>query len=117
MESMEERFANIVIWTKDHNDVVFYKEIRADLERAGMGSLSHAKIDEYVLKLYGLKSSKPSKCIDGKMTQDRGFRGLSLRAVGFDEGAARIRRNEGLRQSVRHTTHDNFTPDTRIGGP
>ena len=116
-ESMEERFANMVKWTKDHNDVVFYKEIRADLERAGMGSLSHAKIDEYVLKLYGLKSSKPSKCIDGKMTQDRGFRELSLCAVGFDEGAARIRRNEGLRQSVRHTTHDNFTPDTRIGGP
>ena len=115
MESMEERFANIVVKSKNPKDVVFYKEIQLELARVGMGRLFPAKIDEYVLKLYGLKPNKPSKLVDGKMVQDRGFCGLDLRSVGFDESAARITRNESLRQSVRHTTHDNFTPDDRIG--
>lgn len=114
-ESMEERFANIVAKSNDSKEVVFYKEIRLELMRAGMGNLLPAKIDEYVSKLYGLKPSKPSKLVDGKMVQDRGFHGLCLQAHGFDESAARIRRDESLRQSARHTTHDNFTSDNRIG--
>ena len=59
---------------------------------------------------------KPSKVgADGKKVQDRGFKGLILCDVGFDEAADRIRRNESVRQSVRVRTEDNFTPDTRIG--
>ena len=114
-EPMEERFGNIVKKTDNPRDVVFYKEIRLELARAGMGNLSHAKIDEYVLKLYGLKSNKPSKLVDGRKVQDRGFRGLLLNAHGFDEAAARITQNERVKQRVRCVTHDNFTPDDRIG--
>ena len=99
----------------NHKDEIQIR-LQTTFVMAFMGRLFPAKIDEYVLKLYGLKPNKPSKLVDGKMVQDRGFCGLDLRSVGFDESAARITRNESLRQSVRHTTHDNFTPDTRVGG-
>ena len=115
VEPMEVRFGNIVRKSEDSNDVVFHKEIRMELAKAGMGSLSHAKIDEYVHKLYGLKPNKPSKHIDDKMVQDRGFRGLRLQARGFDETAARIRTTESVKKRARCETHDNFTSDDRIG--
>ena len=113
-EPMEVRFGNIVRKSEDSNDVVFHKEIRMELAKARMGSLSHAKIDEYVHKLYGLKPNKPSKRIDDKMVQDRGFHGLRLQARGFDETAARIRTTESVKKRARCETHDNFTSDDRI---
>ena len=76
-ESQEERFAKIV-QLGDKNDVVFYKEIRQIVGDAGLGHLSDAKIDMYVWKLYALKSNKPSKLVDGKKMQDRGFKHLRL---------------------------------------
>ena len=113
---VSEDAGNIVKKTDNMQDVVFYKEMYPMFIKAGMGNLTPSKIDEYVLKLYGLKSMKPSKVgADGKKVQDRGFKGLILCDVGFDEAADRIRRNESVRQSVRVRTEDNFTPDTRIG--
>ena len=115
VEPMEVRFGNIVRKSEDSKDVVFYKEIRMELARAGMGLVSYTKIDDYVHTLYGLKPNKPSKHIDGKLVQDRGFRGLRLQAHGFDETAARIRKNESVKKMVRCETIDNFTSDNRIG--
>ena len=48
-----------------------------------------------------LKSSKPSKMQNGKMKQDRGFKGLVLCDDTFDERAERVRRIETMRHSVR----------------
>ena len=46
-----------------------------------------------------------------------GYKMLILCEDGFDEKAERVRRMEVVKQSVRSrvTTHDRFTPDTRIG--
>jgi hypothetical protein len=59
----------------------------------------------------------PSKFVDGRSIQDRGFKGLALCDAGFDERAERVRRAEAVRQGVRSrvVTHDQFTPDARIG--
>ena len=116
-ESQEERFQHLVRRTGAPGDILFYKEIRLSAEAAGMGRLSDAKIESYVRTLYGLKSMKPSKSIDGRKIQDRGFKGLVLCDGGFDERAERMRRSEAVRQGVRSrvVTHDQFTPDARIG--
>ena len=116
-ESQEERFQHLVRHTGAPGDVLFYKEIRLSAEAAGMGRLSDAKIEGYVRTLYGLKGMKPSKFIDGRSIQDRGFKGLVLCDGGFDERAERTRRTEAVRQGVRSrvVTHDQFTPDARIG--
>ena len=82
----------------DKSDVVFYKEIRQTAIDAGMGTLSDAKIDGYVSKLYGLKSNKLSKIVDGNKKQDRGFTHLRLCYNGHDERAERLKRNETLRR-------------------
>ena len=84
-----------------HTDVLFYQEIRLAAEAAGLGRLSDAKIDEYVRRLYGLTSYKPSKMQNGTMKQDRGFKGLVLCDDGFDERAERVRRVGTVKQSVR----------------
>ena len=97
-ESMEERFKSVVQYSGKADDVVFYKEIVQVLERNQMGRMSHAKIGQLVNKLYGLKSFKPSKLVDGQKKQDFGFRGLYL-----CDARARVR------------THDRFTPDSKIG--
>ena len=117
-ESHEERFRRLVRHTGAPDDILFYKEIRMASEAAGMGRLSDTKIESYVSMLYGLKGMKPSKCVDGRKIQDRGFKGLALCDAGFDERAERVRRTEAVRQGVRSrvVTHDLFTPDTRIGG-
>ena len=99
-ESPVERFKRLV-QRGSHTDVLFYQEIRLAAEAAGLGRLSDAKIDEYVRKLYTLKSSKPSKMQNGKMKQDRGFRELVLCDDTFDERAERVRRIETMRHSVR----------------
>jgi len=114
-ESQEDRFARIV-QLGDNNDVVFYKEIRQIVGDAGLGNLSDAKIDMYVWKLYALKPSKPSKLVDGKKKQDRGFKQLRLCYDGHDERAERLKKNELLKQSVRSgavVTHDQYTSDAR----
>lgn len=114
-ESQEERFARMV-QPGDKSDVVFYKEIRQTAIDAGMGTLSDAKIDGYVSKLYGLKSNKPSKIVDGKKKQDRGFTHLRLCYNGHDEKAERLKRNEEVKQGVRSgtvVTHDRHTSDAR----
>jgi len=100
-DSQEERFARIVEKTGEKSDVVFYKEIRQTAIDAGMGTLSDTKIDGFVSKLYGLKSNKPSKMVDGKMKQDRGFTHLRLCYNGHDERAERLKRNEEVKQGVR----------------
>jgi len=114
-ESQEERFARMVK-PGDTSDVVFYKEIRQTAIDAGMGTLSDAKIDGYVSKLYGLKSNKPSKIVDGKKKQDRGFTHLCLCYNGHDERAERLKRNEVVKQGVQSgtvVTHDRHTSDAR----
>ena len=95
-----ERFKRLV-QRGSRTDVLFYQEIRLAAEAAGLGRLSDAKIDEYVWRLYGLKSSKPSKMQNGKMKQDRGFKGLVLCDDTFDERAERLRRMETMKHSVR----------------
>ena len=114
-ESQEERFKRLVWYTRKPKDVVFYHEIRIAAEAAGMGRLSDTSIDSYVKKLYGLESYRPSKLVNGYKKQDRGFIGLELHEEGYDEKAERVRKMEAIKQSVRVTTHDRFTPDTRIG--
>ena len=99
-ESPVERFKRLV-QRGSRTDVLFYQEIRLAAEAAGLGRLSDAKIDEYVRRLYSLKSFKPSKMQNGKMKQDRGFKGLVLCDDGFDEKAERVRRVETVKQSVR----------------
>ena len=112
-ESQEQRFARIMECTRDQRDVLFYQEIRRTGEDAGMGRLSDSKIDSFVDKLYGLKPGRPSKMVDGKLKQDRGFKGLSICYNGYDEKTERLRRIEGVKQGVRSgvTTHDRFTAD------
>jgi len=56
------------------NDVFFYKEIRRAALEGGMGNLSVANIDMYVWNLHSLKPYMPSKIVDGKKKQDRGFK-------------------------------------------
>ena len=117
-ESQEERFKRLVQYTGKSKDVVFYKEIRNATEATGMGRLSDAIIDSYVKKHYNLISCRPSKIVDGRPKQDRGFKQLILCEDGYDEKAERIKKMEAVKQSVRSQgviTHDRFTPDTRIG--
>ena len=114
-ESQEERFKRLVQYTGNAKDVVFYQEIRNATEATGMGRLSDAIIDSYVKKHYNLISCRPSKIVDGRPKQDRGFKQLILCEDGYDEKAERVRKMEAVKQSVRVTTHDRFTPDTRIG--
>lgn len=97
-ESQEERFQRLVRHTGAPGDVLFYKEIRLTAEAAGMGRLLDAKIEQ---TLYSLKGRRPSKFIDGRRIQDRGFKGLVLCDAGFDERAERMRRTEAVRQGVR----------------
>ena len=99
-ESPVDRFKRLV-QRGSHTDVLFYQEIRLAAEAAGLGRLSDAKIDEYVRRLYGLTSYKPSKMQNGTMKQDRGFKGLVLCDDGFDERAERARRVGTVKQSVR----------------
>ena len=84
-ESQEERFRHLVQRTGAPADVLFYKEIRLAAEATGMGRLSDGKIDGFVQTLYGLKSMKPSKSVDGRTIQARGFKGLALRDAGPEE--------------------------------
>jgi len=114
-ESLEERFKRLVQYTGNAKDVVFYQEIRNATEAAGMGRLSDTIIDSLVQKHYNLISYRPSKKVDGHTKQDRGFKNLILCEDGYDEKAERVRKMETVKQSVRVTTHDRFTPDTRIG--
>ena len=99
-DSPLERFKRLV-QRGSPTDILFYQETRLAAEAAGLGRLCDAKIDEYVRRLYGLKSYKPSKMQNGKMKQDRGFKGLVLCDDGFDERAERVRRVETVKQSVR----------------
>ena len=74
-------------------------------------------LSEYVSKLYGLKSNKPSKIVDGNKKQDRGFTHLRLFYNGHDERAERLKRNEVVKQGVRSgtvVTHDRHTSDVRL---
>lgn len=116
-ESQEERLKRLVRYSGAPDDVVFYKEIRLTAEAAGMGRLSDAKIEAYVRALYGIQAMRPSKFVDGRKVQDRGFKGLVLCDAGFDERAERVRRAEAVRQNVRArvVTSDHFTPDARVG--
>jgi len=75
------RFAGIVE-RGDKNDVVFYKEIRAAAVDAGLGILPDARIDGLVWMLYALRPNKPSKLVDGRMKQDRGYKYLRFCAAG-----------------------------------
>ena len=43
MEPMEVRFGNIVMKSEDSKDVVFYKEIRMELDRAGIAGTGRAR--------------------------------------------------------------------------
>ena len=112
-ESQEQRFARIVQHTRDHRDVVFYQEIRRTAEDAGMGRLSDSKIDSFVRTLYGLMPMRPSKVVDGKSKQDRGFQGLRICFDGYDERMENLRRVEAVKQDVRSgvVTHDRYTAD------
>jgi len=74
-ESQEERFAKLVL-RGEKTDVLFFSEIRQVVVDAGMGTMSDSKIEGYVSKLYGLKPGKPSKQVEGKMKQGRGFKHL-----------------------------------------
>ena len=74
-ESQEERFAKLVL-RGEKSDVLFFNEIRQVVVDAGMGTMSDSKIEGYVSKLYGLKPGKPSKLVEGKMKQGRGFKHL-----------------------------------------
>lgn len=91
-ESQEERFQRLVRYSGVPGDVVFYKEIRLTADAAGMGRLSDAKIDGYVQTLYGIQALRPSKFVNGRKVQDRGFKGLVLFDAGFDERAERVKR-------------------------
>ena len=91
-ESQEERFQRLVRYSGAPGDVVFYKEIRLTADAAGMGRLSDAKIDGYVQTLYGIQALRPSKFVNGRRVQDRGFKGLVLFDAGFDERAERVKR-------------------------
>lgn len=91
-ESQEERFQRLVRYSGAPGDVVFYKEIRLTADAAGMGRLSDAKIDGYVQTLYGIRALRPSKFVNGRRVQDRGFKGLVLFDAGFDERAERVKR-------------------------
>ena len=73
-ENTQERFSAILDTVLAQNDVFFYKEIRRAALEGGMGNLSVANIDMYVWNLHSLKPYMPSKIVDGKKKQDRGFK-------------------------------------------
>ena len=81
-----------------------------------MSKLSHPKIETLVRKHYNLMPiDRTSKMMNGSRKQDKGYRNLILCEDGYDEKAERVRKVEALKQSARVTTHDRFTPDSRIG--
>jgi len=62
-------------------DVLFHREIRQRAKRAGMKPMSNETLEKYVYKKFGLNAFKPSKTINGKRKQARGFKNIRFAKV------------------------------------
>jgi len=54
--------------------VLFHKEIRQRARNAGMASMSNEILEKYIHKIFGIYAFKPTKIVNGKRKQARGFK-------------------------------------------
>ena len=54
--------------------VLFHKEIRQRARNAGMASMSNEILEKYMFKIFGISAFKPTKIVNGKRKQARGYK-------------------------------------------
>jgi len=76
----EVTFAGLMCPGKEKN-IIFHEEIRQRAKMAGMDRMSDEVLEKYVFKFFGLKAFEPSKDVNGKHKQARGYKNLRFTSL------------------------------------